>query len=94
LVLAFPLFERPKDRTMALQIFLNATLRQYLPGYDPYEGIALEVKPGTTVAQVLATLGVPAGEVALLMVDGRRQEPDFVLQGGERLGFFPPIGGG
>jgi len=37
---------------------------------------------------------VPAGEVALLMVDGRRQEPDFVLQGGERLGFFPPIGGG
>ena len=74
---------------MALQIFLNATLRQYLPGYDPYEGIALEVKPGTTVAQVLATLGVPAAEVALLMVDGRRREEDFVLPAASASASFP-----
>lgn len=79
---------------MALQIFLNATLRQYVPGYDPYQGISLEVPPGTTAAQALDTLGVPVGEVALVMIDGRRREPDFVLQGNERLGLFPPIGGG
>jgi len=33
-------------------------------------------------------------EVTLIMVDGRRQEADCVLTGDERLGLFPPIGGG
>ena len=79
---------------MALQIFVNATLRQYVPGYDPYRGLSLEIEPGASVAQVLARLGLPAKEVTLIMVDGRRQEADYILQGGERLGLFPPIGGG
>jgi len=79
---------------MALQIFLNATLRQYVPGYNPYQGITLEVAAGATVARVMDRLGLPAQEVTLIMVDGRRQEADFILQGFERLGLFPPIGGG
>lgn len=82
------------NKAMALQIFLNATLRQYIPGYNPYQGIALAVRPGATVAQVIARLGLPEKEVALIMVDGRRQEADFILEGTERLGLFPPIGGG
>ncbi len=79
---------------MALQIFHNATLRQYVAGYNPYHGISLEIAPGTPVSQVIHRLGLPAREVTLIMVDGRRQEADFVLQGDERLGLFPPIGGG
>ncbi len=79
---------------MALQIFLNATLRQYVAGYNPYQGISLEVPPGTPVSRVIAQLGLPAKEVTLIMVDGRRREADFQLQGKERLGLFPPIGGG
>ncbi len=79
---------------MPLQILLNATLRQYVPGYNPYQGIALHVPAGTTVGQVIEDLGLPAQEVTLIMVNGRRQEADFVLQGDERLGLFPPIGGG
>lgn len=79
---------------MPLQIFLNATLRPYVADYNPYEGISLEVDPGTPVAQVISQLGLPAQEVRLIWVDGRRREADFVLQGNERLGLFPPIGGG
>ncbi len=79
---------------MALQIFLHASLRQYVEGYNPYHGITLEVVPGATVAQVVARLGLPAPEVTLIMVDGQRQEADFSLRGSERLGLFPPIGGG
>ncbi len=79
---------------MALQVLLNATLRQYVPGYDPYQGISLEVPSGTPVAQVIADLGLPPQEVTLIMVNGRRQEANFILQGQERLGLFPPIGGG
>ena len=81
-------------KSMPLQIFLNATLRQYVQGYDPYQGIPLEVPPGTTVGQVMMQLDLPEREVTLIMVNGRRQEADFSLQGNERLGLFPPIGGG
>ena len=79
---------------MPLRVFLNASLRLYVPGYNPYEGIALEVPPGTPVARVIEQLGLPGEEVTLIMVDGARQQADFPLQGEERLGLFPPIGGG
>jgi len=79
---------------MVLLILLNATLRRYRPDYDAGVGISLEVEPGTTVAKILPSLGVPAEEVTLLMVDGRRRNLDFVLQGNERVALFPPIGGG
>ncbi len=85
---------RLRSRSMPLQIFLNATLRHYVPDYNPYQGISLEVAPRTRVSQVILQLSLPAKEVTLIMVDGRRQEADFVLQGKERLGLFPPIGGG
>jgi sulfur-carrier protein len=79
---------------MPLQVFLNASLRPYVPGYNPYDGIALEVPPGTPVSRIISRLGLPPEEVTLIMVNGVRQQPDFPLQGGERLGLFPPIGGG
>jgi len=79
---------------MPLQVFLNATLRGYVPGYDPYQGISLDIPPGTPVSWIISHLGLPATEVTLIMVNGRRQSADFLLEGDERLGLFPPIGGG
>jgi sulfur-carrier protein len=79
---------------MPLQIFLNASLRLYVPGYNPYEGMTLEMAPGTPVSFLISRLGLPCEEVTLIMINGRRQQPDFLLQGDERVGLFPPIGGG
>jgi molybdopterin synthase sulfur carrier subunit len=79
---------------MPLQVFLNASLRHYAPGYNPYDGLSVEVSPGTTVSRLISRLGLPPEKVTLIMVNGVRQQPDFLLEGGERLGLFPPIGGG
>jgi sulfur carrier protein ThiS len=79
---------------MPLQVFLNATLRGYVPGYDPYQGLSLDIPSGTPVARIISHLGLPAAEVTLIMVNGRRRDADFPLEGDERLGLFPPIGGG
>lgn len=79
---------------MALRILLNATLRLYVPEYNPYKGIALKVPPGTPVSAIISRLNLPPEEVTLIMINGRRQQPDFLLQGDERVGLFPPIGGG
>ena len=79
---------------MPLTILLNATLRRYVPGYNPYEGISLKIPIGAPISPVIATLGLPPEEVTLILVNGVRQDPGFMLSGQERLGLFPPIGGG
>jgi sulfur carrier protein ThiS len=79
---------------MPIQVLLNATLRRFFPDYDPYQGISLKVAPGAPVSQIISELGLPPEEVTLILVNGVRREPDFPLQGDERLGLFPPIGGG
>jgi sulfur-carrier protein len=79
---------------MPLHIRLFATLRGFIPDYDPYQGLILEVSPGTTPAQIMRQLGLPPEDVTLILVDGVQQQPEYQLQGNERLAFFPPIGGG
>ncbi len=79
---------------MSLQVFVYATLRRHLPDYDPYRGLTLTVHPGTPVALVLERLGLPREEVTIILVDGVQQSLDYALQGGERLGLFPQVGGG
>ncbi len=79
---------------MALKVFLSATLRQYLPDYDPGSGHDLAVPPGTTPREVARLLAIPAEEVKLIMVNGISVGWDAKLTGDERVAFFPPVGGG
>lgn len=78
---------------MPLQIYLNATLRKYVPDYDSRQGVSLEAPMGTTVAQLVARLGMSAKEANMILVDGHPQSIDFVLQGHERLEIYPPMAG-
>lgn len=79
---------------MAVQVLLAATLRKHLPGYDPLTGRRVEVRPGTTVRELASSLNLPENEVKLVMVNGVIASLDQVLQGDERVAFFPPVGGG
>lgn len=74
----------------AIALKLYATLGKYAPpDADRYP-----VTPGTTIGQLVRELEIPDGSVKLVFVDGRRAELDTPLQGGERVGLFPPVGGG
>lgn len=79
---------------MPIQVLLFASLRRCFPDYNPYVGLTIEVRPNTPVSQLISRLGLPPEDVTLIMVNGVRQTSDFPLQGDERLGLFPPIGGG
>lgn len=79
---------------MALKVFLAATLRKYVPGYDSGKGLELEVEPGATARDVAARLNIPLDEVRLIMIDGIGSKWDAPLDGAERLALFPPVGGG
>ena len=74
--------------TISIKLF--ATLKKYAP--EQAEGYPVE--PGTTVRAVLESLDVPIKHAKLIFVDSVRASLDTVLNGGERVGVFPPVGGG
>jgi len=73
-----------------INIKLYATLHKYIPPSAERYAIV----PGTTIYQLIDELKIPDGSVKLVFVDGRRVTPDTPLQGDERVGLFPPVGGG
>jgi molybdopterin synthase sulfur carrier subunit len=47
-----------------------------------------------TVRDLLKESGIPEGEVAIVMVNGKRGQLDSALQHGDSVSLFPLIGGG
>ena len=76
--------------TETIDLRLFATLQQF----NPDNTTAFPITPGTTVRDVLATINVPVEKAKLIFVDGLKKDLDEVLNGGERVGIFPPVGGG
>jgi molybdopterin synthase sulfur carrier subunit len=54
----------------------------------------MEARPGLTVRAVLAHEAVPEAAVHIIMVNGMHGGLDSPLRDGDRLGVFPPVGGG
>jgi len=75
---------------MHIQLKLFATLNAYAPANSERFAVAA----GTTVADVIRQLGIPPGEAKLVFVNGVKRGSDTPLTEGDRLGIFPPVGGG
>ncbi len=73
-----------------IQLKLFADLSRFMPS----GGEQVAVAPGTTVADLLRRLGLPAEKAKLIFIDGAQADLSATLQGGERVGVFPPVGGG
>jgi sulfur carrier protein ThiS len=73
-----------------INLKLFVTLSKYLPrDNDP-----LEISEHTTVEDLMADLGIPGDLVKLIFVNGKREGRDCLLHQGDRVGLFPPVGGG
>ncbi len=77
-----------------LKIILSSTLRKYLPDYDPVKGVDFTIEVKLTVTELCRQLGIPPDEVKIIMVNGKSKGFDYLMQGDERIGLFPPVGGG
>ena len=73
-----------------VQIKLFATLQRFMPASA--ENYAIET--GTTIRTLLQELDLPENKAKLIFIDGIKAELTTVLKGGERIGIFPPVGGG
>ncbi len=65
-----------------------------MAGYDPVKGLEVEVDGGITVAEVCTKVKIPIDNIKVAFVNGKSQKLDYILQGEERIGLFPPVGGG
>ena len=73
-----------------IQIKLFATLQHFTPPLsDKYQ-----IEPGITIQSLLNLLGVPEEKAKLIFIDGVKVNLMATLNGGERVGIFPPVGGG
>jgi hypothetical protein len=77
-----------------VEVHLFATLAGYLPPGASRDAVIVELPDGATVAQALATLGIPGGLECLRVVNGRDADPGHLLREGDVVTVCPPLVGG
>lgn len=75
---------------MHIHLRLFATLRAYAPENAETYPIA----PGTTAKDIVDQLNIPPDEAKLIFINSVRQDIESPLADGDRVGIFPPVGGG
>jgi len=91
---ALPLLERDGMRTDKVTFRIEIKLFAGLNKYEPGEPGSFFVAPDTSVSDLLDRLGAPHEEAKLIFINGRRGNLSTILKDGDRLGIFPPVGGG
>lgn len=74
---------------MKIEMRLFATLRE-----GRGKVIPLEAPEGTAVVTLIDSLGIAHQDIAILLVNGRDATLERVLQDGDAVSVFPPVGGG
>ena len=76
------------------EVRLFASFTKNLPDDAEGQKVILDLAEGTTVKQVLVQLRVPLEEIKLVFINSVHAEIEDVLKDGDRMGAFPPVGGG
>lgn len=73
-----------------IKLKLFATLEKFSPEIsDPYP-----ITSGATIGELLDHLKIPRNKVKLIFINGVRSLFSSPLKEGDRVGIFPPVGGG
>ncbi len=73
-----------------IDLNLFVTLSKYLPE----DSDCFALPENTSVEKLILDLGIEQGRVKLIFVNGKKQDGRYILKDGDRLGLFPPVGGG
>lgn len=82
---------------MSILIKLSTTLRDMVPGYEPETGLSVSLKDGeasVTAGELASRIGIPLEEIKIVMINSRQSELDSVVANGDRVAYFPAVGGG
>ena len=79
---------------MKIEVNLYATLKKYMKNETGGKSSVIALEDGICVKDVIQKLKVPADSVKLIFINGVHAKRDTILKDGDRLGLFPPVGGG
>lgn len=79
---------------MKVEVRLFATLTEFLPPGSARGSASVDLPPGSTVGDLVRTLGIPPGLERVTLVNDREATPDRVLAPGDVVTVFPPLAGG
>lgn len=79
---------------VTIEVRLYASLRKYCAGSESGEALTITMDDTARLGNLLDELKVPREEVTIAMVNGKREKKHYLLQDRDRVGLFPPIGGG
>jgi len=79
---------------MNVKVKLYGTLSQRFPGYQPSQGIEVEIPDGTTVKDLLALLEISESQRAVVIVEGRILKVDDEIRRGVPVSVLQAIHGG
>jgi len=74
---------------MPIEVRLFATLRK-----ERGMKVLIEDMSNPTPRKIIKLLKIKPHEVAILLINGRDGELDYLLKDGDYLSIFPPVGGG
>ncbi len=80
---------------MTIELRLYATLAASRPDTIAGRPFPVSLPPGARLHDLLQTLGIASDAVHLIIVNGRLlHDRTVALADGDRVGLFPPVGGG
>ena len=83
-----------KDSRVNVRVKLFGLLARRFPGYNPEEGIEIEITQGARVKDLLAQLAISKEEGGVVAVDGLVQKAEAELKDGSIIHVFHLITGG
>lgn len=79
---------------MKVTVRLYGTWRQRFPGYQPSQGIEIEIPGGATVSDLVALLEIPRPGEVVAIAEGRILKPTDQVRPGAPVDVMQTIGGG
>ena len=79
---------------MKIEVNLYATLKRYMKNDTGGKSLVIDVEDGKCVKDIIQKVKIPVDSVKLIFINGVHAKRDTILKDGDRLGLFPPVGGG
>jgi molybdopterin synthase sulfur carrier subunit len=80
--------------SMLVTVKLFASLARFSPGGLPGTPFEVTLPTAACVQDLVNKLGIPTEETRVSFVNGLIVAPEWVLNQGDEVGIFPPVGGG
>ena len=79
---------------ITVEVRLYASLQKYHPSLRIGESLGITLDDKARLGNLFSELKIPKEEIKIALVNGKWEEESYLLEDGDRIGLFSPIGGG